>query len=145
MPEYALPVLRLIDELDLKVPVLGTSALDVPEVFKAIGNEPIYVRTYFNPQSQNKQIKKFVQDYANKFNSQPTSQAGTGYDSVRLFAWAASKAGSTDPEKLTQVLHGAEHFTGLAGEFKFDQHGNFDPAKIYFKKHAGNQTTFSVH
>ncbi|NDV27672.1 ABC transporter substrate-binding protein [Desulfovibrio sp. JC010] len=145
VPQYAQPVLRLIDEMNLKAPVLGTSALDEPEIFKAAGDETIYVRTYFNPQSQTGLVKKFVQDYTRKNGTPPTSQAGIGYDAVKLFSWAAAKAGTTDPEKLARLLHGDEHFTGLAGKFRFDRHGNFSPSKIYFRKQSGNRTEYLVH
>lgn len=49
------------------------------------------------------------------------------YDSVCLFAAAASKAGSFAPRKLASALTDLEGFTGATGSFRFNSQG--DPVK----------------
>jgi branched-chain amino acid transport system substrate-binding protein len=75
------------------------------------------------------EARRFAQAYRGAYGRSPDSSAALAYDAVRLVARAAAEAGA-DREKIRGYLErvgapgGAPAFVGVAGEVRFDAHGD---------------------
>jgi branched-chain amino acid transport system substrate-binding protein len=69
--------------------------------------------------------QKFKEDYKAKYQSDPPIYAFYMYDEMMLLAEAMKKAGSSDPQKIAEVLKDIE-FQGTTGMIKFDREDEAD-------------------
>ncbi|MFL6242300.1 MAG: ABC transporter substrate-binding protein, partial [Acidimicrobiia bacterium] len=64
-------------------------------------------------------VKKWVSDYQSKYGDPPIYSAAQAYDTVKLIAAAAKKAGSTSPAKLNAAI-GSISYDGICAKYKAD-------------------------
>jgi branched-chain amino acid transport system substrate-binding protein len=64
-------------------------------------------------------VKKWVSDYQSKYGAPPIYSAAQSYDTVKLIAAAAKKAGSTSPAKL-QAAIASISYNGICAKYKAD-------------------------
>ena len=64
-------------------------------------------------------VKKWASDYESKFGSPPIYSAAQTYDTVKLIAAAAKKAGSTSPAKLISAIRSIT-YNGICASYKAD-------------------------
>jgi branched-chain amino acid transport system substrate-binding protein len=64
-------------------------------------------------------VKKWVSDYQSKYGDPPIYSAAQSYDTVKLIAAAAKKAGSTSPAKL-QAAIASISYDGICAKYKAD-------------------------
>lgn len=74
-------------------------------------------------------IKKFVQDYQGKFNTQPDWPAAAGYDAAKVIA-NAYQQGATNGTQIAQQFQATKDFPGLLSTYSFtatDHRGTTPP------------------
>ena len=64
-------------------------------------------------------VKKWVSDYQSKYGAPPIYSAAQAYDTVKLIAAAAKKAGSTSPAKLNAAIASIS-YDGICANYKAD-------------------------
>jgi branched-chain amino acid transport system substrate-binding protein len=64
-------------------------------------------------------VKKWVSDYEAMFGDPPIYSAAQTYDTVKLIAAAAKRAGSTDPAKLNRAIASIS-YDGICADYKAD-------------------------
>jgi branched-chain amino acid transport system substrate-binding protein len=64
-------------------------------------------------------VKKWVSKYESMFGDPPIYSAAQTYDTVKLIAAAAKKAGSTDPDKLSRAIASIS-YDGICADYKAD-------------------------
>lgn len=86
--------------------------------------------------SKNSKVKKWVADYESEFGSTPPPNysAAQSYDTVKLIAAAAKKAGSTAPAKLIKAI-AAINYKGICADYKADN--------LNVLQHTADLTKFS--
>ncbi|MBF0120982.1 MAG: ABC transporter substrate-binding protein [Desulfobacterales bacterium] len=130
--------------LGIDVPIVGspglasTKLLDFGE--ETLGN--VTVATFFHPDNPNKKVQSFTSSFEKKIGKKPDVWAAQGYDAVHLLAYAMQKAGTTDPEKVSFILHSIKNWEGVTGNHTFDYKGNMVQKKIIFQTVKNNSFEF---
>jgi branched-chain amino acid transport system substrate-binding protein len=126
-------IIRQARQLGITVPFIGGDGWDSPELVQVGGDavEGCYFSNHFSNQSSDPQVVAFVQSYRKKYGEDPDAMAALSYDAVRLLADAMTRAGTTDPAKVTPALAASKDFPGVTGKITFDDHRNpIKPAVI---------------
>ena len=125
-------LIKQAQQLGLDLQMMGGDATNDPTLIKTAGPaaEGFMLSTaplaQFLPGAQ-----QFLKGYRGAYNAQPGPYAVYEYDAVKILAEAIGKAGSTEPEKITQALAGTKGYDGVTGEITFDEKGDrADPVYV---------------
>jgi branched-chain amino acid transport system substrate-binding protein len=108
-----------------QIPLLSVSTTDgstLPALKEmALG---VISGTFWGPDFNNAQSKKFVADFEKKYNRIPSQYAAQSYDSALLIDSALKKTGGkvSDKNALTAALRAAD-FKSVRGNFRFNKNG----------------------
>jgi len=91
----------------------------------------------FGPDLRGEAIAKSVVDAFRKGGYEPEGYTLYTYAAIQIFAAAATKAGSTDMDKVLKVMKSTE-FDTVMGKISFDKKGDVtQPAYVWYKWAAG--------
>lgn len=112
-----------------RIPVLGGDGLMNSELLKSLGNFGEGVFVSFWPDHQKiPAAQPFIQKYSEKHGTvEPYSLYG--YDAVNVLFSAITKAGTTDPSKVSEVLK-SQAFDTLFGPVQFDEKGDLKEVNL---------------
>lgn len=92
-----------------------------------------------NPTADNPAVKKFIDDYKAKWNTDQGTYSAEGFDAANLFL-AAIKAGKTTGPDIDDYLK-TVNITGVSKPIKFTANGEIENSAIYmFEVKAGKLT-----
>ncbi len=132
-------ILRQIKELGIKSQILSTPVFEDKEIIekaKDAAEGVIYVYYGgFDPQSADKHIKSFVEDFRMKYNRDPGYYSALAYDAANIILLAIEKGG-TKSEDIKKALYQIKDFHGVTGKTTFDSNG--DVTKPVFLKMVKN-------
>ena len=74
----------------------------------------------------------FASRFKARYKKEPGIGADTSFDVVKLYAWAASKAGEFDPNKVKTIMLGAK-IPGASGEIEFDEFGGVRKSPVLYQ------------
>jgi branched-chain amino acid transport system substrate-binding protein len=135
-------MVKQIRQLGFKKPVIGCDGYYDPGMPKAAGaaadkksdREAVYFTfqtpPYSGPGAPDK-VKQFAAKFKAKFKTDPAGYDIYGYDYGNIVASAIQKAGSTDKEKIIDVLHKSAVPGVLVPEYRFDENGDVVTAPMY--------------
>jgi branched-chain amino acid transport system substrate-binding protein len=118
-------VTRQMKELDFNVRMLSSLPYGLlPEYYQRLGKDAefVYSGSFWEAGLPNPGNQEFVKAYEREFNRAPAVQSANAYAGCQLFAEAVRQAGSTDSEKLREVLLALKTKTVL-GDFAVDERG----------------------
>lgn len=123
-PEMA-TALKQMRETGVRLPVLSVQAFDDPEIVNRAGQaaEGVIFSVPKPPDSNSPPVEKFRSQYLKKYGKEPGVTSDTGYDALRIVAWAFEQNASTGleiREKFTML----QNFPGAAGPTTFNKHGD---------------------
>lgn len=98
------------------------------QLFALAGNaaEGLYVSApIYDSNSDDSNVRRFVQGYKSKFGDSPNVYAATGYDALMILAKVMKERGSS-PDAIRDGLHSVKNFPGVSGTTSFDSHGDVD-------------------
>lgn len=114
-------------ELGVKSIIFSADGSYAPELIQIGGKavEGIYFTNFYDQSAVTTEIgKKFVEAYRKKFGRDTDSFAALAAEAYFVLAHAINKAGDADPKKIRDALEGIKSFTGLMGDFGFDENHN---------------------
>jgi branched-chain amino acid transport system substrate-binding protein len=96
----------------------------LPEYYQRLGKQAefVYSGTFWEAGLPYPGNQEFVAAYEKEFNRAPTVQSATSYAGCQLFVEAVRRAGSTDSDKLREVLLALKTKT-IMGDFAVDERG----------------------
>ena len=123
-PEMAI-LIRQAKEMNLGLQFLSVQAFDDPKILETAENaaEGVIFSVPKPPDLTDPIVRNFVARYRQRFNREPGVCSDTGYDALRIVAWAISEAGYSGP-KIQQQLLKLKEFPGAAGITTFDSNGD---------------------
>ncbi len=131
---YALlaPLARQYKAVDPDIQILGLSNAYAQQLIELGGEatEGIIFPVSFYSDSENPEIKRFVDAYVDSFGSEPSALAAQAYDSIGILLEAIKVNGNLDRPSLRDTLNNIT-YPGITGETKFDEKG--DATKNYAK------------
>jgi branched-chain amino acid transport system substrate-binding protein len=114
-------------ELGYEGPILGTDALDAPELVEIGGDavEGITFSTHYHPAGAITDMSKtFLDLYAAKYGMEGNAFAALGWDAYMLLLDAIERAGSVDGDAIADQLYATENFEGVTGYITLDENGD---------------------
>jgi len=116
-------VVRQMRERDVSVQMFGTTGA-VEEFREALGEaaEFAYGLSAWEPGLPHPGAGRFAEAYREAFGQAPSFHAAGAYGSCQLFAEAARRAGTLDPERLREELLALETTT-VFGDYAVDERG----------------------
>jgi branched-chain amino acid transport system substrate-binding protein len=126
------PLAKQYKAVDPDIQVIGLSNAYAQQLIELGGEaaEGIIFPVSFYADSEDSDVKKFVDAYKTEFGSEPSALAAQAYDSIGILIEAVKQNGSVDKEALRDTLNSVT-YPGITGETKFDEIG--DATKQYTK------------
>ena len=137
-------LIRQFREMDLHTPFIAGDALDSPALIQIAGKaaEGVVVPTDHNNQSSDPDFLRFKEAFSQRFQAPPDGPAAQGYDSIMLLAHAMGKGSSSIPVVVASVLRHELKWKGVLQEYSFDDTGELDNVKVFFKQVSKGQFVF---
>jgi len=113
-------------ELGVKSYFLGTGLLEDPKVIdlaKQASEGVFFTQLQYTPDSPGSDVKRFVDNFKNKYGSKADIIAAYGYDAMKVLAFAMEKS-DLSSEKIKYELYKVKDFKGITGEISFDENGD---------------------
>jgi branched-chain amino acid transport system substrate-binding protein len=117
--------LKQLRELKSKLPMLSVQGFDDPSILTLAGKaaEGVVFSVPETPNPEDELVKSFNSSYKQNYNVDPGVCSASGYDALRIYAWAIEKAGD-NPEEVQRLMAQLKDFPGADGKITFDAHGD---------------------
>ena len=139
-------VMKQARELGITVPVIGGDTWETPE-FIDVGRERVegaIFSSFFAAEfAGTPEAKKFLDEYAKKYNKEPAAVTALGYDGYLVALDAIKRAGSTDPAKIRDAIATTSGFVGATGTTTLDANGDATKS-AYIKAVEGGKFVFKT-
>ena len=128
-------------ELGLNVPLFGGDGWESSKLFE-IGGDAVngnYLSTHYSPQVGSEMSKKFVANYAKRWNGKvPDALAACGYDSALVLADAIKRAGTTDSQKLRDAIATTKDFPAVTAKITINENRDATKSAVILKIKDGH-------
>lgn len=132
-----------IKEAGLEATLLGGDGWDGAQKDYADAVEGHYFANHYVATDEKAVVQDFVKGYEAKYGETPNALAALAYDAAKMMAAAIEEAGTTDGEKVQEVLAGASH-DGVTGTIVFDEEGDALNKEIVIIKVVGGELTLET-
>lgn len=129
IPAYVGDLARALVRLNgtgLRPIVLGTSAA-APELIRAAGpaaENLVFPMPSFDANADSATVRAFGTAFTARYAAEPDVYAAHAYDTVRVLAAAALRAGSWNAEAVRDALLSIDNYEGATGRLAFDRNGD---------------------
>lgn len=119
------PVAKQYKEINPDIEIVGFSNAYSQQLLELGGDaiEGVAFPVIFFAQSEDENIKSFVDSYTEKYGSAPNALTAQAYDSVGIYLTAIEKVGTDDTDKIADEILTMK-YDGVTGETKFDENGD---------------------
>ena len=114
-------------ELGYTGPILGTDALDAPELVEIGGDavEGVTFTTHYHPAGAITPMSKtFLDQYDAQYHTEGNAFAALGWDAYMLLLDAIERADSIDGDAIADALYETMGFEGATGWISLDENGD---------------------
>jgi len=127
------PQLAFYDVLGIQL--LGTSAWQSPKLIEMAKD---YIQgaifcSGFNPNTDDPDVRAFVDMYRENFEAEPDILAANGYDTIRLLKKLFKEEPIRTRRDLAKAVLGSQGFKGVSGTITFDSQGEAERKPILLK------------
>ena len=127
-------------QLGLNVPLFGGDGWESEDLVK-IGQDAVeghYFSTHYAPDVATDQSKRFVAAYQKRFNGKlPDAMAALGYDSAMILADAMKRAGTSDGQKVRDMLAATKDFDGVTGKTTINENRDATKSAVILQVKGG--------
>ena len=134
VPGYAEEVAKIIKqarEIGITCPILGADGWDspiLPQVAGAGNLNKTYFTNHYSSQDPDPAVRKFVDAFKAEYGGrEPSFAAAISYDAAYLMFDSFKRAGSTNPEKISEALAATKDLQLTMGKLSMD--ANHNPIK----------------
>lgn len=130
LPNYSVEILTQVtqmQEVGLKVPILGADAMSFTEPRYDAAIEGAWYCVHFSPDRPGDQAVEFMTRYQKRYSHAPNQAGALSYDAVSLLFDAARARGSVEARDIADGLRSIGRFDGVTGAMSFE--GSPDPRK----------------
>lgn len=126
-------------ELGISAQILTTSAVDGPEILKLALNAAenlIFTTPSFEPNSKNKVVQNFQENYNQNYGKQAETVAAHSYDAMNILLFAINKVGYNGVA-IKDELYKIKDYNGVTGIMSFDKNGDIQKKSLIKKIQNG--------
>ncbi len=119
-------VLRQAKEMGIKTQFLSSVGFDNPKALEIAGDAAegvVFARPYYDTESQDPQVKSFVERFTKKYGIAPGIFAAHSYDALKIVVDTINKGGYS-ADGIKTALHSTKNFQGVTGTTSFDENGD---------------------
>jgi branched-chain amino acid transport system substrate-binding protein len=119
-------LIRQLREIGIVTTVAANLSVESPDFYKIAKEEGegiIFSTPAFDVNSNEQNIKTFIEAYERMFKSKPDVVAGHGYDAANILIQAIKMA-NYDINEVKNELYKIKDFPGVTGNTTFDDHGD---------------------
>lgn len=120
------PIVKQAREFGIDAPILGSNGFGNDIIYELAGKENMN-NAYYASLYPILDEDEFVIKYREEFGSDPDMFAALAYDTIYMVKQAIEQAGSDDPIAVNEALENLGSFSGITGDFIFDE--NHNPTK----------------
>ena len=104
-------------DLGLQIPLVGGDGWDSPAVIQIGGKsiEGSYFSDHYFVGDTRPVVQSFVNEYQKRHSKKPEANAALGYDALKIFAAAATRAGSLDRKAIRDQIAATKAYEGVSG------------------------------
>jgi branched-chain amino acid transport system substrate-binding protein len=139
-------VIKQARELGITTPIIGGDTWETPE-FIDVGGDRVngsVFSTFFAAEfAGSPQAKRFLDEYAKRYNKEPAAVTALGYDGYLVALDAIKRAGSTDPARIRDAIARTSGFVGATGTTTLDANGDATKS-AYIKGVEGGRFVFKT-
>lgn len=119
------PVAKQYKQMNPDIQIVGFSNAYSQQLIELGGSsvEGVCFPVIFFSESEDAEIKTYVDKYKAAYGSAPSALTSQAYDSVDMLLTAIKEAGSTDSETVRAAL-AKLNYKGVTGDTKFDENGD---------------------
>lgn len=120
-------ILKQARELGTSIPFRSVVTFEDPELLKLSANEAegvIYSSPFYNPDSQDSNVKNFVKAFTETYKRKPGIFAAHGYDAMYLIVEAIRRTKSISSVDIRRGLLTIKNYPGTSGNTTFDNNGD---------------------
>jgi|GEM_PF-2952908 len=134
-PPLAAKLLKAAAAEGIEQPFIGDSQWDTPELADAADPQrtSVFFTTPFVPDAPDKTARHFIDAYLQAYGEAPDAQAAINYNAIHLYAQAARRTGSADPDKVMATLYNRFQWGGPLGEVRLNELGELLFPVMYIK------------
>ncbi len=132
-------LVRQARDLGIRIPIIGGDGWDSPKLVE-IGGKALngcYYSNHYSPEDTSLVIQNFVKEFQAKYNEIPDAMAPLGYDASMILFEAIKKAGSTDGEKIKEIIAQTKDFPGITGKITINEERNAVKPAVVLKVENG--------
>lgn len=128
-------VIKKIREVYPGIPIMGTDGLDSPDFIEVLGDaaEGIVIATLFDPQQDNPEMIRFIDNFRKRYHDEPDVYAVQGYETVQLLCTGLKAAAKPTSEETAKALRTVKQWPGLTGTLTVEDTGDVSGKKIHKK------------
>lgn len=121
------PVAKQYKQINPDIAVVGFSNAYSQQLIELGGEavEDVCFPVIFFSESEDPNVKSYVDTYTEKYGAAPSALTSQAYDSVGMLLTAIEEAGTTDSEAVKNKLYEID-YPGVTGDTKFDETGDVD-------------------
>ncbi len=120
-------IIKQSAELDIKSQFFSTIGIEGKELLEIAGDAAegiIYTAPYFDIQSKDDVVRKFIEKYKTKYNKEPTYVfAANGYDALKILELVIKKC-NINTDCIKNRLYEIKNYPGVSGLTTFDENGD---------------------
>jgi len=131
LPSYYKEMAKIMNqraELGISIQVYSTVTFEDPKLIDIAGRNAegvIYSFPYYNPNSQDTTVQRFVASFTYHFNQKPGIFAAHAYDATNIVFRAISIYGNVGP-MIRDALYSTSNYPGVSGLTTFDKNGDVE-------------------
>lgn len=137
-PKEMAVALKQLKELGSKIPILSAQGFDDPSILNLAGNaaEGVIFSVPETPDPNNEIVKSFNENYRKHYGQEPGVCSASGYDALRIFAYAIDTVGD-NVQQVQRILASLADFPGADGPISFDERGDLLKPFMFKRIHNG--------
>lgn len=120
-------IIKQAAELGIKSQFFSTIGIEGKELLEIAGDKAegiIYTAPYFDVQSKDDVVRKFIEKYKTKYNKEPTYVfAANGYDALKILESVIKKC-NINTDCIKNRLYEIKNYPGVSGLTTFDENGD---------------------
>lgn len=119
-------LLAALDEAGVEGVRMSTSAVteEIPRWAGEAAELLVYPQPPFDPESDEPQVKAFVEAYRSRFGSAPDTYAAHAYDAMKIMAHAIGESGTGNGPAVRSAMNRMNEFEAVSGKSIFDRNGD---------------------
>jgi len=121
-------IIKQARDLGIDIPILGGDGYDSPSMLETAGKDAlknVYFTNHYAADDKSDVVQNFVKAYKAANNDEnPGAFETLGYDAAKLVFDAITRAGSSEPQKVSEALAATKDFKAVTGTLSIDEQHN---------------------